>query len=81
MFRATSKAKWTAFAASLPADALVDEIGGIDEDTAYHINVRLMSDTVAATLAQGSDGVTWLDPDTVNSPSRIWAGGMNYWKP
>jgi len=32
-------------------------------------------------LAQGGEGVEWIDPAIVTSPERIWAGGMNYWMP
>lgn len=61
-------------------------------DEHHHVNVRVltpvvMSDDeppveidVCATLAAGGVGVVWLDPSTVSSPSRIWAGGMNYWQ-
>lgn len=62
-------------------------------DEHHHVNVRVltpfvMSDDeppveidVCAALAAGGVGVVWLDPSTVSSPSRIWAGGMNYWTP
>ena len=51
-------------------------------DDAHHVNVRVLSDTVdCVELAKGGPGVDWIDPATVNSPSRIWAGGMNYWIP
>lgn len=32
-------------------------------------------------LAQGGEGVEWIDPIIVTTPERIWAGGMNYWMP
>lgn len=59
-------------------------------DEHHHVNVRVMqpfvmSDDdppveidVCAALAAGGAGVAWLDPATVSSPSRIWAGGMDY---
>lgn len=66
-------------------------------DNHHHVNVRLtqlagpMPDPVPpdhvqqghdpAVLAQGGPGVEWIDPATVSSPSRIWAGGMSYWTP
>ena len=66
-------------------------------DEHHHVNVRLtqiagpMPDPVPegyiqqghdpAVLAEGGPGVEWIDPATVNSPSRIWAGGMSYWTP
>ena len=64
-------------------------------DDHWHVNVRVLrpvittTDTegnvtetdVCAVLAEGGEGVAWIDPDTVNSPSRIWAGGMSYWVP
>jgi hypothetical protein len=97
MFKATDKAAWDAFAATLPA-CDIDEIGQIgkpptfDNDgnmptpggitEGYHVNVR-MTDPKAdfAALARGADGVKWIDPATVESPARIWSGGMNYWQP
>lgn len=62
-------------------------------DPAYHVNIRvqrpfIQSDdknpvniNVCAKLALGAFGVTWVNPSNVASPSRIWAGGMNYWVP
>ena len=49
---------------------------------AHHVNVRLIRPTLScATLALGSPGVEWINPATVNSPERVWAGGsMNYWR-
>jgi hypothetical protein len=66
-------------------------------DDRWHVNVRVtqvsgpLPDPVPegyvqqghdlAVLAQGGAGVEWLDPSTVKSPVRIWAGGMSYWTP
>lgn len=64
-------------------------------DNAYHANVRviypyiteadeeggIVEVDVCAMLALGGTGVDWIDPSTVTSPDRIWAGGMNYWIP
>ena len=51
-------------------------------DNHHHVNVRVMDDTVdCVVLAQGYHYVQWIDPDTVDTPARIWAGGMNYWVP
>jgi hypothetical protein len=66
-------------------------------DEHFHVNVRLtqisgpMPDPVPpdyvqqghdpAVLAEGGPGVEWLDPATVETPARIWAGGMSYWTP
>jgi hypothetical protein len=96
MFKASSKAAWDAFAASLPA-CDIDEIGEIGKPPTfdekgemltsggvipgYHVNVRIAGDADYATFALGGDGVEWVDPDTVETPARIWAGGMNYWRP
>jgi len=75
--------------------AIIDEDGEIVTpavvDDHWHTNVRVLrpviqSDDdepvetdVCAVLALGGPGVAWIDHDTVNSPSRIWAGGMSYW--
>lgn len=49
-------------------------------DEAYHVNVRIISDEVdCSILANGAPGVNWINPTTVTSPERIWAGGMNYY--
>ena len=66
-------------------------------DSHHHVNVRLTQiagpapDPLPegyvqqghdpAVLAEGGAGVEWIDPATVSSPSRIWAGGMSYWVP
>ena len=64
-------------------------------DDHWHTNVRVLRPVITTTdeegtvteidvcavLAQGGEGVAWIDPDTVSSPSRIWAGGMSYWVP
>lgn len=50
-------------------------------DNHHHVNVRLSGGHDLAVLAQGAQGVEWIDPATVSSPSRIWAGGMDYWMP
>lgn len=63
-------------------------------DNAHHVNVRVLTPInsqtdesgtitfdVCAQMSLGGEGVDWIDPATVNSPSRIWAGGMNYWTP
>lgn len=59
-------------------------------DEHHHVNVRVLTPVVmsnddppvevnvCATLAAGGPGVEWVDPATVSSPERIWAGGMNY---
>lgn len=50
-------------------------------DNAHHVNVRVMDDAIdCAALAQGFHYVQWIDPATVATPAREWAGGMNYWK-
>lgn len=80
MFKATDKPAWDAFAATLPEGILIDEIGPIEGTPGYHVNIRVMDDAVdCAALAQGYHYVQWIDPDTVATPQRIWAGGMNYW--
>lgn len=67
--------------------AVLDEYGDVVEEAAldlsHHVNLRYCGDdnSVAATLAAGASGVQWIDPSTVSTPARIWAGGMNYWKP
>lgn len=66
--------------------AVIDTDGEITTpavmDAKHHVNVRVMSDAIdAAALAAGGTGVTWVDPATVETPSREWAGGMNYWVP
>lgn len=67
--------------------AVLDENGDVVEeavlDLSHHVNLRYLGDdnSVAATLADGASGVQWIDPSTVSTPARIWAGGMNYWKP
>lgn len=80
MFKATDKAAWDAFAETLPDGVLIDEIGPIGEDVAYHVNLRIIDGTIdAAKLAEGYHYVQWIDPATVDTPARIWAGGMSYW--
>lgn len=82
MYKATNKSAWDAYAATLPDGILIDEIGPIGENTEYHVNIRVLDDTVdCAALAQGGTGVDWVDPALVATPARIWAGGMNYWVP
>ena len=111
MYKATNKAAWDAFAATIPDGLLIDEIGPImvtppvlNEageivtpavmDNAHHVNVRVLTPIISHTdesgtitfdvcaqMSLGGEGVDWIDPATVNSPSRIWAGGMNYWTP
>lgn len=60
-------------------------------DNAHHVNIRVLQPYIMSSdeppiqidvcevLSTGGPGVTWIDPSTVNSPCRIWAGGMNYW--
>jgi hypothetical protein len=64
-------------------------------DDRHHVNVRVtqvsgpLPDPVPegyvqqghdlAVLAQGGEGVEWVDPASVDNPRRIWAGGMSYW--
>lgn len=51
-------------------------------DEEYHVNLRVDADAAdPALLAAGGTGVKWVDPATVTSPARVWAGGMNYWTP
>jgi hypothetical protein len=66
-------------------------------DDRHHVNVRVtqvsgpLPDPVPegyvqqghdlAVLAQGGEGVEWVDPATVDNPRRIWAGGMSYYLP
>lgn len=49
---------------------------------AHHVNVRLIEPILScATLALGGPDVEWIDPATVVSPERVWAGGnMTYWR-
>lgn len=82
MFKATDKAAWDAFAATLPEGILIDEIGPIEGADGYHVNLRTTSDAVdCAAIAQGNPSIEWIDPAIVETPARIWAGGMNYWVP
>ena len=83
MFKANTKAAWDAFvAANNLADTCdIDEIGPVEGQN-WHVNVRVTSpDIDPAVIAQGGPGVEWIDPALVEAPIRIWAGGMNYWKP
>lgn len=81
MFKATDKAAWDAVAATLPEGVLIDEIGVIDGTDGHHVNVRTTTDAIdCAALAQGAPGVQWIDPAIVDTPARIWAGGMNYFR-
>lgn len=62
---------------------------------AHYVNVRVLRPVftsvddqgnvtetdVCAELASGGAGVEWIDPASVSTPSRIWAGGMCYWVP
>lgn len=47
-------------------------------DNRYHVNVRLDAESPSAI---SGPGIEWLDPATILTPARIWAGGMNYWIP
>lgn len=90
MFRAADRAAWQSFAAmaaltlatpeaTIPAPGIsIDEIGIIGDDARHHVNVRLASDTPPMIAGPG---VEWIDPATVASPARVFAGGMNYWLP
>jgi len=62
-------------------------------DNHWHTNVRIVRPVITTTdeegtvteidvcavLAQGGEGVAWIDPADVATPARIWAGGMTYW--
>jgi len=62
-------------------------------DDHWHTNVRIVRPVITTTdeegtvteidvcavLAQGGEGVAWIDPADVATPARIWAGGMSYW--
>lgn len=77
--------------------AVLDEDGKVVEeaviDLSHHVNVRVTRPTiesggekpvsidVCAFIAEGNDNVHWINPNIVTSPERIWAGGMNYWRP
>lgn len=67
--------------------AVVDADGEVVEeaviDLSHHVNLRYLGDdsAVATTLAAGGTGIDWIDPGTVSTPARIWAGGMTYWSP
>lgn len=51
-------------------------------DGSHHVNLRIEGGAAdPATLAAGGEGVEWIDPATVFTPARVWAGGMNYWTP
>ena len=62
-------------------------------DDRHHVNVRVthlptvtdedgnVSVISMEQLAAGNADVEWIDPTTVNSAHRIWAGGMRYWTP
>ena len=66
--------------------AVYDEDGDIIEpavvDDTWHVNVRLLDDSFdIPVLAEGDAETEWINPSEVNTPARIWAGGMNYWTP
>ena len=62
-------------------------------DDRHHVNVRIVhlpqsvdeegtvTVTTMADLAAGNADVEWIDPALVESPRRIFAGGMSYWVP
>lgn len=62
--------------------AVLDDEGEIITDAVldqrHHVNVRLDCD--APPMISGP-GVEWIDPATVTTPARIFAGGMTYWRP
>lgn len=66
--------------------AVYDEDGDIVTpaivDESWHVNIRLTSDSFdILALAAGDADTEWIDPSEVSTPTRIWAGGMNYWLP
>lgn len=59
-----------------------DEIEPAVIDARWHVNVRVLnSEFDMAALAEGNADVEWIDPDLVETPYRIWLGGMDYWYP
>lgn len=50
-------------------------------DLAHHVNARYLGtdEADAEILATSTTKVKWISPDTVSTPNRIWAGGMNYY--
>jgi hypothetical protein len=78
MFVAETKADWDAFV--VPPNVLVDEIGPIEGDARYHVNVRcpMTSEAECNVLKAGGTNVAWIDPTTVATPFRIWCGGMDW---
>jgi hypothetical protein len=83
MFKAVNKTSWDFFAESnnLVETCNIDEIGPIEEKN-WHVNVRITNINInPSMLAQGGPGVEWVNPTMVKTPTRVWAGGMNYWKP
>jgi hypothetical protein len=55
-------------------------------DTRFHINVRYMGEPIgkfvkaAGDRPPEDDDVLWVDSLTVETPLRIWLGGMNYYE-
>lgn len=65
---------------------VIDQDGEITTPAAmdgnHHVNLRVEDGGAdPAMLAAGSAGVEWINPASVATPARIWAGGMNYWTP
>jgi hypothetical protein len=50
-------------------------------DLSHHVNLRYLNndETIASGFTQGNEDVTWINPTMVDTPYRIWAGGMNYY--
>jgi hypothetical protein len=64
-----------------------DHIGAIPPDTRFHVNLRVLAEDAEIEREfirskrykpKSETGVGWVDPETVNSPSRVWFGGMDY---
>jgi hypothetical protein len=58
-------------------------------DDRFHVNLRVVGEKVEDTFVKskkyrpksgksGVAGVAWVDPSTVETPQRVWLGGMQY---
>lgn len=62
-----------------------DHIGEIPPDTRWHVNLRVERTAVGNEFVKqkkykplSATGVSWIEPETVTTPQRIWLGGMTY---
>jgi hypothetical protein len=93
MYKATSKEAWEAFALSMgiiDEEGVVQQPFAIDvigytskpgriDTHPFLVNIRVAGEVVSFRNAPQTDDCVWIDPATVSTPTRIFAGGMSYY--